>query len=270
MELQNVFVEPTVPEEKQEPLPLILTRYLYIKQDVMISLLLSITNKDWQQSLFWTCELYHSGFQEELTEFVYIICRDCFQTNNPKLWKYVDREFHAGKTDLLTIATMVRNMTVPARIVDAANIPGLDEYVDQEDASDTKTVETRLFIHVQESDLASHATVERSPTLPARLILKQVCRYPTNKKTPDLTTLKRAHEDIPRESLVTMHRFQWLYYACQSPIWMDRLEKHHGYLNHDDLSVVFDNLTDEETFYEQYEYEPDEQSLAVQSMFMYV
>jgi hypothetical protein len=51
---------------------------------------------------------------------------------------------------------------------------------------------------------------------------------------------------------------------------MDRLEKHHGYLNHDDLSVVFDNLTDEETFYEQYEYEPDEQSLAVQSMFMYV
>lgn len=312
MDLENVFVNPQIIEEEEEhehveeeakdapgseeeevssmsqeepqdPLPVVLTRYLYIKQDVLISLLLSVTNKDWPQSLFWTCELYYSGFQEELVEFVWVIFRDCFQKYNPKLSKYIEKQYEQAMIDiqgvkqksytvqtLLHIANMVRNMTVPTRRVDTKKIVGLEHYVKQ-DASATNTlVETRIYITVQESELEPHKTLDQRCDLKARHILKQACKYPTNKSTPLLTHITRLHDDCEKEDLITMHRYCWLYYACQSPLWADRVKTHHGKLDDDVLCVVFDDLDDEEAFYEKYEYEPDEQSLAVQTQFMHL
>lgn len=272
-------------EEVQDPLPVVLTRYLYIKQDVLVSLLLSIVNKDWPQSLFWTCELYYSGFQEELVEFVWVIFRDCFQKYNPKLTKYIEKQYEQAMIDvqganqqsyttqtLLHIANMVRNMTVPTRRVDTKKIVGLEHYVMVVTNHDimTKSVETRIYISVQESELEPHKTLEQRCDLKARHILKQACKYATNKSTPLLTHITRLHDPCEKENLVTMHRYCWLYYACQSPIWADRLRTHHGKLDDDVLCVVFDDLEDEEAFYEKYEYEPDEQSIAVQSMFMHL
>ena len=53
--------------------PIVLTRYLYIKDDVWTSLLMAILTKDIEQTLFWTCEMYHSGFEAELAEYLFTI-----------------------------------------------------------------------------------------------------------------------------------------------------------------------------------------------------
>ena len=53
-----------------EPFVFVLTRYLYIKEDVLMSLLISILEKNYDQGLFWASELYFSGFQEEVVEYI--------------------------------------------------------------------------------------------------------------------------------------------------------------------------------------------------------
>ena len=43
----------------------ILTRFLYVKDEVQIALFMSILQKKKEDSLFWAYELYYSGFEEE-------------------------------------------------------------------------------------------------------------------------------------------------------------------------------------------------------------
>ena len=44
---------------------MILTRYLYKKSQVEYSLFISLLNSDCNEALFWTYELYFSGFKTE-------------------------------------------------------------------------------------------------------------------------------------------------------------------------------------------------------------
>ena len=56
---------------------LTLTRYLYITDEVKYSLLLSlIDKKDINSVLFWTYELYYSGREEELFQYIRTIYFD--------------------------------------------------------------------------------------------------------------------------------------------------------------------------------------------------
>ena len=42
-----------------------LTRYLFIKQEVELSLILSLSsNKNLDAALYWTYELYYSGYED--------------------------------------------------------------------------------------------------------------------------------------------------------------------------------------------------------------
>lgn len=65
-----------------------LTRYLYVKKEVEIALLLSILNKS-EEAIFWAYELYYSGFKKELALLLFQIYYDFFACLNPKFEKYL-------------------------------------------------------------------------------------------------------------------------------------------------------------------------------------
>lgn len=60
---------------------LIFTQYLYIKDEVRLSLLVCILNKS-DNALFWAYELYNSGFKYELFNLIWKIYFDFFATLN--------------------------------------------------------------------------------------------------------------------------------------------------------------------------------------------
>jgi hypothetical protein len=73
------------------PLPnsnIVLTRYLYLKDEVKLSLLINILNKR-EDSVFWAYELYYSGFKIELIELIWTIYYDFFATLNPSYESYL-------------------------------------------------------------------------------------------------------------------------------------------------------------------------------------
>lgn len=61
---------------------LILTRYLYAKNEVELALLVAILNKKVSSALFWAYELYYSGFINELKQLLFKIYIDFFVTQN--------------------------------------------------------------------------------------------------------------------------------------------------------------------------------------------
>ena len=63
------------------------TRYLYLKDEVYLSLLVSILNKS-DDAVFWAYEIYYSGLQEELLDFIWKIYYDFFATLNPSFEAY--------------------------------------------------------------------------------------------------------------------------------------------------------------------------------------
>lgn len=67
---------------------IIYTRYLYIKDEVRVALLVSILNKR-DDAIFWGYELYYSGFQMELFELLVKIYYDFFATLNPSFEQYL-------------------------------------------------------------------------------------------------------------------------------------------------------------------------------------
>lgn len=73
------------------PLPnsdLIFTRYLYIKDEVKISLLLSLLEKN-ENALFWANELFTSGFKQETFAYIWQIYYDFYATLNPSFENYL-------------------------------------------------------------------------------------------------------------------------------------------------------------------------------------
>ena len=63
------------------------TRYLYVKDEVELTLLTCILDKN-ENSTFWAYELYYSGFENELFDLLWKIYFDFYYTLNPSFYDY--------------------------------------------------------------------------------------------------------------------------------------------------------------------------------------
>ena len=64
---------------------LVFTRYLYPKLDVKQSLLIALLDRNSNKALFWAYELYYSGFEEDLFEYIYNIYDSFYKLENHEL-----------------------------------------------------------------------------------------------------------------------------------------------------------------------------------------
>ena len=92
---------------------LVFTRYLYIKEEVRIALLVSILNKS-DDSIFWAYELYYSGFKYELLNLIWKIYYDFFATLNPAYETYLLKKYK----ELLLDANQCQSQTISSIIQD--------------------------------------------------------------------------------------------------------------------------------------------------------
>jgi len=65
------------------------TRYLYPKDEVKISLMISLLKKKEDEAVFWAYELYYSGFYDELTNLLWKIYYDFYYTLNGSFEEYL-------------------------------------------------------------------------------------------------------------------------------------------------------------------------------------
>lgn len=125
-----------------------------------------------------------------------------------------------------------------------------------------------IYVHVEPEEVIIYETIsadlkekDKRTILPPRKILPLAKVYTIDSDNYlSLFELKREKQDIK-----SAYYYNWLYYASFSPLWKSRISKHNGYIDEENKQVIFDEEIDFETFYNEYGYEPDEQSVAVEN-----
>ena len=59
--------------------------------------------------------------------------------------------------------------------------------------------------------------------------------------------------------------YHWEYFAYETPLWKKRFDKYKIKINHEKQKIEFLDVDEEEEFYDQWYYEPDEQTKEVQN-----
>ena len=72
----------------------VFTRYLYLKDDVEISLLSSLLHKQREggKAMFWGYELYHSGFIDDVLVVLWRAYYECYAMLNPTFESYMKKK----------------------------------------------------------------------------------------------------------------------------------------------------------------------------------
>lgn len=70
---------------------IVLTRYLYLKDEVILHLISDILDKK-KTAMYWGCELFHSGFRVEFFEIIWKIYYNFFASLNPSYESYLQKK----------------------------------------------------------------------------------------------------------------------------------------------------------------------------------
>jgi hypothetical protein len=127
-----------------------------------------------------------------------------------------------------------------------------------------------LYVHIEPEEVVMYETIsvdltekgngKKTPILPAYKVLSVSTLYFIDEENYlSLFSLKRDKQNI-----VHAYKEKWLFHASFSPLWRDRIIENCGIIDTKKQIVEFANDDFEETFYERYGYEPDEQKPEIQ------
>jgi len=232
---------------------------LYIKQEVLASLAFAILEKRRDEALFWGYELYYSGFEREVIEFVGAIYRDMFQLKNPTLEKFMKSqtdlwtkgEASDSKTRDAILGTLVVNLLSREFEVDWYILNGKPE------PCGPPVKDHKFYVILVDTNIEKYRSVVLPEDVSPRFTLPKACVFKTIKTVNNIFGV--SHKDIDSKTIRHMQCYDWLYYASFSPVWLNRINEFWGSIDHGKKTVKFANDDNEEAFYDLYGYEPDEQ-----------
>ena len=136
---------------------IIFTRYLYIKDEVKIALMINILQKN-NDAIFWAYELLYSGFKHELFELFWKIYYDFFATINPSFEAYLlkkhlefvisntDKSDKSDKSDKI-ISAIVQDLIIRPFNTDIFFLRKINELFEIECIYHTKEIKTNIELH---------------------------------------------------------------------------------------------------------------------------
>ena len=231
----------------------ILTRYLYSKTDVTHSFFLSLLEHKHNEALYWAYELYFSGFQNDIFEFVLRTYEEIYNNTNPDLEQFIKNEkilWDKNPNHHWRVGSII--YTLSKREYDLSDF--VEIYFKIKCEKETKQSKKPLFIiHMCERDIEKYKSKDH-------MNLDLVLEFPIRKNVIDLfnsgepENLTEIYSDIDN----------WLYYAAKSPIWEHRLSFYGALMNEDDVCIEFPSEEKREEFYEKWNYDLEEQSIEIQ------
>ena len=247
--------------------PCSFTRYLYDKTEVLHSLLFALLDRQRDEALFWTYELYFSGFENELAEWLRWAYYTFYSEKNTRFTELFEINLSRLHTlpdqplrDCL-VGTVVSNLVHREYQIQTftleylkMNIPKLPISVNNHP----------VIIRFRPRDVEKYQTVDICGTLP-RNYLQEVSRFPIRKNVSLFLRkyIKTTNEsDMPYD--IDCYLQKWLFYVSETRIWRSILEKYPGcHIDRSRQTVEFSTDDELEMFYENYGLEPDEQPNAV-------
>jgi hypothetical protein len=230
--------------------------------------MLALLDRNSDEALFWTYELYYSGFKQETIDYLYQTYEFLYSFDNDDLedfilklesgWQNNNTLDHLAGSIAITLCG--RKYRIDHFIKEILHIvcKSIDNGIDKS----TEKKSRKLKVYLKPSDIEIYKTIESNGT--AFNVLKKACRYPLRKYVNNI------FQTFVPENIREIYYYHWQYYAVRSWVWKERAELYNAYLNHETKQLVFSEVESdsdefEQEFYKNWGYEPDEQSLIVQS-----
>lgn len=230
------------------------TRYLYPKVLVKQSLFLALLDHNYDESLYWAYELYFSGFEDETYDFVFKLYHDIYRYDNPHLIKFMESiraDWYKNTLQYWLIGSIIATLCHCNYRINKF----VETHFKVHCEHIAKPKKKALVIRLKEIDI--HEYKINRYVQPPRSYLPLVCKYGVRSNV-----MRLFMSDIPELRDKWYHN--WEFYACLSPLWQERFDDFNAHINMDLQKVVFDDDESKEAFYERWNLEPDEQSLALQ------
>jgi len=238
----------------------ILTRYLYNKDHVRVSLYWAILDKNQDEAFFWAYELFFSGFEEEAFEYIHTAYAIFFEEAHPNLRRiltelYQEYQESEDRTLLGTSLLYILDGKISLSALIRGHVLATQTY--EPDVPQKKCTEAMIQPYITVKNIHR-----------AWKVLRSECRFPVRHQ---LATL--CHESLREEELtygyvppekLGKYFDKWLYYASHSPIWRNRIAHFDGTIHHETQEVTFDDEEQEEAFMQRFDYEPDELPYEIQ------
>jgi len=238
---------------------LVFTRYLYPKYNVKHSFIMALLERQLDEALFWGYELYFSGFQEEAMQFINSVYDMFYRGQNPTFAAFLRKMTGQWNTNrnldeclasiILSLIHKPHDASKFVETIYCVKCKPMEEV--------TPSLKKTMNIIVKDDYIEKYKTLVPGCMSPYR-VLSSVCRYPIRSNISRLFEFELSY-DIMHEYYVK----HWLYYASRSPLWEERLMDAGGEICHETQSVLFPNEDAEETFYDTWAYNPDEQSIEI-------
>jgi hypothetical protein len=90
---------------------IVFTRYLYLKDEVKLALLVSLLKKS-DDAIFWAYELYYSGFKVELFEFIWNVYYLFYATLNPSFEAYLLNKKNEMMKDEKLVSAIIQDLII--------------------------------------------------------------------------------------------------------------------------------------------------------------
>lgn len=102
---------------------MILTRYIYDKDNLQYSILLALLNKDREQVKFWIYELYYSGFKIEAFHLLWELYYKMYYISYPNMEKFMQKQtvlwISSNKLDDCIIGSIAESLAIREPCIDS-------------------------------------------------------------------------------------------------------------------------------------------------------
>ena len=281
-----------------------LTNLLYFKDEVEAALIIAILNKNEGAAIFWAYELHYSGLNDDLFSLLEKIYYYFFGTLNPNFKSLLNRKLASRQPedindivvnflirpynlDIFLLVQTCKSVKMPtsfdgdlAPLLQAKKFATVAKYVlhtcsETEFAKIAEGTGSRieylalLINRIQGCKIGHKLYLESeyvAPEIGENPILYKILENHCNYGVNDSGLLSVFHLERPKEHKEVQNLWfnHWLYYACRSPAWLERVESYDGVLDNDKKCVSFPDEDQEEAFYNQFGLEPDEQKRETQ------
>jgi len=253
-----------------------LTRYLYNVKGVFDTLKVSIQKNRYEEALFWSYELYYSGIETELIDFLFDLLKQSEYTFDAnRIIKFlIKKQTVLQKTNAidLFISIFIKNMII---------------HMHHPSKPDSK----QRYVVIRPHEITCYQTEQINPVYKTLSVNCKHSLLPSEpfisddeiiNIMPEQTYGDKSYErhdmyNEIRNDLIIERKNEylddfyknWLFYACRTPIWKNRLLQYGGKVDLQSKFVLFERTEDMESFYELYGFEPDEQPTEVITRIIY-
>ena len=253
------------PEEKREIISLVINNFLIRPYSLDVFLLTQKSNKNNKFTTKMTLtSLLNERNYEELSKYILQTPENKLKTLMEKVVEYFEKtDENLKKSEEMQkfeeIYKKTKKTVMPQKIVLSLTF---SLYYQIQKVKMGKNIILNLNID-ELAALEKYETITVTDKLPAYKVLPRAYSHQIDANN------YRSLLGVKREQAETMdiYYYNWLYYASFSRIWSDRIQKYGGKINYERQTVTFQEDPDDDLmqeFYEQFGYEPDEQTRETQ------